>query len=306
MIAPRRFLPSVSALLCFEAVARLGSATLAAAELSLTQSAVSRQLRTLEEQLEVSLLIRKGRGLTLTPAGSAYVTEVRNVLMNLARASVAARTDSTGGALNLSILPAFGMHWLAPRLQDFARLHPEVTVNLATRLAPFDFRTSTFDAAIHFGREDWPGADFLPLMPEMVVPVCAPDLFGGNVPDPAALLTCDLLHLDTRPRGWARWFRAVGVEAEPAPGMMFDQFSTMAQAAIHGLGVALLPTFFAQPYLDSGQLTLASERTTESIGSYYLVWPSDRAEEPALAAFRSWLAGQVETATPVGTSFPHS
>ncbi|WP_298839057.1 LysR substrate-binding domain-containing protein [uncultured Roseobacter sp.] len=304
MIAPRRFLPSVSALLCFEAVARLGSATLAAAELSLTQSAVSRQLRTLEEQLDVTLLVREGRGLALTPAGRNYVTEIRDVLTSLARASLAARTDSSGGTLNLSILPAFGMHWLAPRLQDFARLHPEVTVNLSTRLAPFDFRSSTFDAAIHFGREDWPGVHYLPLMPETVVPVCAPDLFNGQARDPAELLACDLLYLDTRPRGWARWFRAVGVDQDPPAGMVFDQFSTMAQAAIHGLGIALLPTFFAQPYLDSGQLVLAARQTTESIGSYYLVWPGERSNDPALSSFRSWLSHQVDTAPDTAGSIP--
>ncbi|WP_300036196.1 LysR substrate-binding domain-containing protein [uncultured Roseobacter sp.] len=292
MIAPRRFLPSVSALLCFEAVARLGSATQAAAELSLTQGAVSRQLRALEDQLNVRLLERAGRGLTLTAAGTKYAEEVRTILASLARASVGVQTDASGGTLNLSILPAFGMHWLAPRLRDFARQHPEVTVNLSTRLAPFDFRGSTFDAAIHFGREDWPGVHYLPLMPETVVPVCAPELFARPADDPADLLRHDLLHLDTRPRGWARWFRAVGVTTDPAGGMVFDQFSTMAQAAIHGLGIALLPTFFAEPYLESEQLALASRHTTESIGSYYLVWPAGRETDAALTAFCDWLSAE--------------
>ena len=112
----RRFLPSVSALMCFESVARLGSATEAAAELSLTQSAVSRQLKTLEEQLEVSLLERQGRKLKLTDRGLIYVVEVRDILRRLTRASVAVRTNTDEAVLNLSILPAFGMHWLAPRL----------------------------------------------------------------------------------------------------------------------------------------------------------------------------------------------
>ncbi len=298
MIAPRRYLPSMSALLAFEAVARLGSATQAAAELSLTQSAISRQIKTLEDQLGLALFERHGRSLTLTQTGARYVEQVRDILQRLAQASISARTNPVGGSLNLAILPAFGMHWLAPRLRDFARKHPEVTVNLSTRLAPFDFRTSQFDAAIHFGREDWPGVAFMPLMSETVVPVCAPGLMQAPVRDPRGMLDYDLLHLETRPRGWARWLRALGVNDDLPQGMGFDQFSTMAQAAIHGLGVALLPTFFAEPYLADGQLVLASTQTSESIGSYYLVWPTDRAETTALQSFRSWLEPMAQTEQP--------
>ena len=294
MIAPRRFLPSISALLAFEAVARLGSATRAAQELSLTQSAISRQLKTLEDQLDVALLARQGRELHLTEAGRAYVGPVRDILNRLAQASISAKTIPAGGALNLAILPAFGMHWLAPRLRDFAQRHPEVTVNLSTRLRPFAIGDSHFHAAIHFGHEDWPGVSYLPLMPETVVPVCAPQLMEAPVSDPADMLAHPLLHLETRPRGWARWLSALGVAAEPPTGMVFDQFSTMAQAAIHGLGVALLPTFFADPYLRDGQLRLASDQTTQSIGSYYLVWPEDRAETAALRSFVEWLAEQTD------------
>lgn len=297
MIAPRRFLPSISALLAFEAVARLGSATHAATELSLTQSAVSRQLKTLEAQLNVALFARKGRNLILTPAGETYVREVRALLGQLAQASVAAGTNAQGGTLNLAILPAFGTLWLAPRLRDFAQAHPQVTVNLSTRLRPFSFQGSSFDAAIHFGREDWPGVQYLPLMPETVVPVCAPSLQGAPLQDPNDMLRHPLLHLQTRPKGWARWLEALGVAQTVPQGMMFDQFSTMAQAAIHGLGVALLPTFYAKPYLESGQLVLAAEQTTQSIGSYYLVWPKERAETSALGAFRVWLAAQTDADT---------
>ena len=216
-------------------------------------------------------------------------------LQRLAQASIAARTTPVGGALTLAILPAFGMHWLAPRLRDFARAHPEVTVNLSTRFAPFDFRTSTFDAAIHFGREDWPGVSYLPLMPETVVAVCAPSLIPQPLDDPRDILKYDLMHLDTRPRGWKRWFRSLDIDVPLPPGMVFDQFSTMAQAAIHGLGVALLPTFFAEPYLTGGQLALASPHTAQSIGSYYLVWPEDTPESDALTSFRTWLRHQTDT-----------
>lgn len=294
MIAPRRYLPSVSALLAFEACARLGSATQAATELSLTQSAISRQIKTLEAQLGVTLMARQGRNLTLTQAGTEYVREVREVLSRLGQASVNAATQRQSGTLTLAVLPAFGMHWLAPRLSDFSARHGQVTVNLSTRLQPFALGPSAFDAAIHFGHEDWPGVHYLPLMPEVVVPVCAPNLGAVPFTAPVDLLDHPLLHLETRPRAWARWFEAAGHPCTPPHGMMFDQFATMAQAALHGLGIALLPSFVAQPYLDSGQLRRAAPQSAESIGRYYLVWPDDRPAPTPLVAFCDWLQTQTE------------
>jgi DNA-binding transcriptional LysR family regulator len=294
MLAPRRFLPSTSSLLAFEAIARLGTATAAASELSLTQSAVSRQLKTLEDQLDVQLMQREGRVLRLTPAGQTFALKARSILGQLASASIEARANPNGGTLNLAILPAFGMHWLAPRLSNFAKEYPEVTINLSTRLAPFDFRDNRFDAALHFGREDWPNAQHMKLMSETVIPVCAPDLLEQPVDDPRAILKHPLLHLETRPKGWARWLSAHGIKEDIRSGMMFDQFSTMAQAALHGMGIALLPTFVAEPYLNSGQLCRASPHTSDSIGTYYLVWPSDRANIAPLNAFKTWLKLQIE------------
>lgn len=297
MIAPRRFLPSTAALIAFESAARLGTATAAGVELSLSQSAISRQIKTLEEQLGVQLMRREGRLLYLTAVGQDYADKVRTILSQLATASIHARANPKGGTLNLAILPAFGMHWLAPRLSDFAATHPEVTVNLSTRLSPFDFRTTRFDAAIHFGRTDWVGAFHMPLMSETVVPVCAPDMLDEPVKDAQDILNHPLLHLDTRPRGWARWLSDHGVDRDATSGMVFDQFSTMAQAAMHGLGIALLPTFVADPYLKNHQLMRAARHTNDSIGTYYLVWPQDRSEGAPLKAFRAWLATQTGTQT---------
>ena len=127
----RRYLPSIPSLLALEAVDRLGTASAAAAELNLTQGAVSRQLQVLEGQLGVALLVRDRHRLRLTPAAQDFVTEARAALHRLDQAALALRANPSGGSLNLAILPAFGMHWLAPRLAKFAGLHPEVTVNLS-------------------------------------------------------------------------------------------------------------------------------------------------------------------------------
>ena len=293
MIAPRRFLPSIPSLLALEAVDRLGSASAAAEELSLTQSAISRQLKAMEEQLGVELIQRTKMRLHLTPAAKEFTAVARDTLNQLAQASLKLKANPTGGSLNLSILPAFGMHWLAPRLQDFARRHPEVTVNLNTRLRPFDFEVEHFDAAIHFGRQDWSGVHYLPLMREELMPVCAPELRPEHASDPEWLLNAPLLHLETRPDAWERWFAAQGWKASGISGMLFDQFSTMGQATIHGLGVALLPTYLIQDDLNSGRLVQAWSGPEFSLGDFYLVWPEFRAESEPLKSFRLWLQEQV-------------
>ncbi|SDX54396.1 DNA-binding transcriptional regulator, LysR family [Ruegeria halocynthiae] len=294
MIAPRRFLPSISSLLALEAVDRLGSASAAAAELSLTQSAISRQLKTMEDQLGVQLIERSQMRLHLTPAAKDYVQIARSAVQELAQAALKLKANPAGGSLNLSILPAFGMHWLAPRLQDFARRHPEVTVNLGTRLKPFDFNLEPFDGAIHFGQQDWAGVYYLPLMREEVLPVCAPTLATTGFANLDALSSAPLLHLESRPDAWERWFEMQGHAAVGLRGMLFDQFSTMIQATIHGLGVALLPFYLVQDDLRTGRLVSAWGGPRISLGSYYLVWPNDRSVPEPLRSFRDWINDQLE------------
>ena len=283
----RRYLPSHASLMALEAVDRLQTASAAAAELNLTQGAVSRQLQVLEAQLGVALLLRDRQRLRLTPAAQDYVRTVRASLNSLAEASMTLRANPAGGALNLAILPAFGVHWLAPRLADFARAHPEVTVNLSTRLRPFDFSTEPFDAAIHYGRADWPGAHHLRLMDEEIMAVAAPPI--GPVSRAADLLTRPLLQMASRPGDWGRWFAAQGLPGLKPPAMQFDQFATMAQATIHGLGTALLPLFLIEADLAAGRLVPAFGQPLRAIGSYYLVWSDSGPPRAPLTSFRSWI-----------------
>ncbi|MDO9637800.1 MAG: LysR family transcriptional regulator [Pseudotabrizicola sp.] len=293
MIGPRRLLPSMPALMALEAVDRLGTASAAAAELSLTQGAVSRALQGLEGQLGVALFIRERQRLRLTPAAQDYVRHVRVHLTALSQASLRLRANPGGGGLSLAILPAFGVQWLAPRLPDFARRHPGVTVNLSTRLRTFDFATEGFDAAIHFGRADWPGAEHLLLLEEVVLPVCAPGVLAEPVAEVEALLALPLLQLESRPGAWGRYLAQQGVPGQRPVGMVFDQFATMTQAAIHGMGVALLPLFLIGDALHDGRLVPAWPAQGHGLGSYYLVWPRDVPQRPPLIAFREWIAGQV-------------
>lgn len=296
MLTPRRFLPSTSHLAAFEAVARTGSVTAAARELDLTQSAVSRQIKALEEQLGVELFLRERQTVRLTLAGDAYAREIREALRRISSASLNLRANPHGGTLNLAILPTFGTRWLAPRLGRFLSANPGVTINLVTRLSSFDFRLDSIDAAIHFGHPHWPGAELAFLMSERTLPACSPDLLKRNaISHPEDLLTVPLLHLTTRPDAWERWFADNGVAFESVHGMLFDQFATAAQAAIAGLGVALLPTFLIQEDLKRGDLIAAVNREMESRERYYLAFPPERADYAPLAAFRDWIVSEARS-----------
>lgn len=294
MLPARRFLPSLSLLTAFEAAARTGSITAAARELDLTQSAVSRQIKALENQLGVELFLRERQTIRLTVAGDSYAREIREALRRISSASLNLRANPHGGTLNLAILPTFGARWLAPRLGQFLAANPGITINLVTRLSPFDFRLDSIDAAIHFGDAVWPGAELTLLMQEETVPACSPEFKRAHgIEVPSDLLHVPLLHLTTRPDAWERWFTETGVAFESVHGMLFDQFATASQAAIGGLGVALLPTFLIQVELKRGELVPAVNRPMQSAQRYYLAFPRERAAYPPLVAFREWIVREL-------------
>lgn len=293
----RRLLPSTRALAAFDAVARLRSFTAAARELDLTQGAISRQVQTLEKQLGIKLVERDRHSVKLTATGETYAEGIRNALRTISAASLDAIAGPGRGELNLAILPTFGTRWMAPRIPTFLADHPGVTINLTTRLEPFDFATEDLDAAIHHGPPDWPGAECVFLMQETEIPACAPSLLGDEkFREPADLLTRPLLHIATRPYAWPDWFAAAGAELGASQGMSFDQFSTVAQAAIAGLGVALLPRFLIEDELKRGQLVIALDRPVESRYPYYLAIRNGRAHHPHVAAFRDWLVAEASHA----------
>lgn len=289
MIAPRRFLPSVSSLLALEAVDRLGTATAAAEDLALTHSAISRQLKALEEQIGVSLFRREGKGLALTPAGLEYAASVREYLRDLAQSSMRTRVAGEKSSLSIGVLPAFGTHWLMPRLKVFLAQNPDIMVNLSTRLAPFDFSREKLDAAIHFGNRDWQGVNYLELEQERVVPACAPELLNQGPMSAKSLLTLPLLHLESRPGAWEDWFAHNGYPSERLRGMLFDQFTLMVEAAVHGFGVALLPEFIAKVEFDRGRLTPAALQSTRIESRYFCVWPQLHPPSRPLKRMLDWL-----------------
>ncbi|KIC22463.1 LysR substrate-binding domain-containing protein [Leisingera sp. ANG-Vp] len=301
MSTPRRFLPSISSLRALEALDRLGSASAAAEELALTQGAVSRQLQTLEKQLGMELVQRDQKRLTLTSEAQDYAAEIRQALNQIVQSTLRLQAAPLAGTLNLAILPAFGMRWLMPRLPEFARLHPDVTINMSTRLEPFNFATEPFDAAIHFGNADWPGTRSLLLKHEQLLPVCAPGLLEGrSISAPEDILKLPLLHIQTRTTAWGDWFERKGISAkEDLSGTIYDQFATITQAALHGLGVALMPDYLVEQDLATGRLVALHGEAAETEGAYYLVWPERKSGAPALVKFREWLAGKAQPEDPL-------
>ncbi len=288
----RRKIPSTAALVAFESAARHQSFTKAADELALTQSAVCRQIAGLEEFLGIELFRRSRRGVKLTEAGLAYSRKVAAQLDAVERDTLAAMGQQGAQGLELAVVPTFATQWLVPRLKEFQRLHPEVTVHLTNRTRPFLFADTSFDAAIYFGDGDWSGTEAHYLMPEEPLPVCSPELLGERTQFAAAeLASLPLLQQSTRPYAWRQWFAAQGLNVpRDMSGPRYELFSMLAQAAMHGMGVALIPPFLIQRELDAGLLVPAHPAALlSSDRAYRLMIPERKVESAALRAFRDWL-----------------
>jgi DNA-binding transcriptional LysR family regulator len=290
----RRLLPPIGALQSFLAAARYQSFSRAADEVGLTQSAISRQIAVLEAWLQTDLFERVGRSVILTAEGRAYADAVGPALaaIRVATARVLARPDAN--VLSIATLPSFGMRWLAPRLGRLTRDMPELVVNVAARVHEFDFAEEGVDAAIHFGMPDWHGVEHDLLFREQSIVVVAPALIAERpVRAPADLLRFPLLSQVERRGAWRQWFEQAGVSIEDEiGGPVFEHFLMLAQAAVGGAGVALLPRFMIEPELEAGTLVRLFDQALAGEGAYYLVYPADRLERPAFARFRAWMIAE--------------
>lgn len=289
-------LPSLTALQAFDASLRHLSFTRAGTELGRTQGAVSRQVALLEQQLGVELFVREHRSLRATAAGRNFGDKLRVLLDRLS--ALVLETQVGGGAstaLHLTILPTFGTRWLIPRMPSFYAEHPEVRVHLTTRTGLFDFDAEGFDAAIHHGPPNWPGAELVPLLREEVVVVAAAGL-AEDARDPADLLACTLLRMESRPHAWRDWLTAAGVNAPPSlAGPMFEHHLMVIQAALAGLGVAILPSFLVEDELRAGTLRdLFPALRQPGSRAYYLAFPESKRDLPGLVAFRDWIERTLE------------
>ena len=293
----RVHLPTLTAMQCFEASARHLSFTRAAEELSLTQSAVSKQVAQLESVLQHPLFRRVRKRLQVTPEGSLYLTEVRKIL---AQVEMSTRyMKSYGGqseVLNVTTLPTFGARWLIPRLNGFRFRYPNVYLNISNRVEPFDLESERIDVAFFFGHGAWPKAECLKLFDEEVVAVCAPSLVPPEgIEDPLALTRLVLMQNSTRPESWHDWFAAQGCYTEHSyHGPRFDTFYMAMRAARAGCGVALVPRFLAAEELEAGQLVVAWPFALPSRDAYYLAYPEHKGEVAKVRGFIDWITEHLE------------
>lgn len=290
----RRKIPSIEALIAFEAAARHESFTRSADELALTQSAVGRQIAGLEEYLGVPLFNRIKKRISLTDIGVVYAKQVRENLAKIERDTLAAMAHrGAGGILELAVIPTFATRWLIPRLPQFYAQHEHITLNLTTRAEPFMFTDTPFDAAIHFGNPVWPGAIAQHLFGEEMTPVCSPRLLNGETRlQPGDLARSTLLHQSARPDAWRQWLAQAGVhDVDYMRGQRYELFSMLVEAARAGLGIALVPRFFVLSELASSELVIPCEPSLRNDKGYYLVYPECKQNAPLLNAFEKWLLG---------------
>lgn len=286
------YTPTIGELQAFCASARTGSATRAASELNLTQSAVSRALGTLEDRLGVRLFDRVKQRLVLSEAGRAFRREAERILADLNQASMTVMAfGGHSNVLRLAVLPTFARIWLTPRLKAFRDLAPDMTFDVISRLKPVDFETDPFDAAIQRSDMLPANAEMLALMEEQLVVVAAPQLLAGrHTLDDEELARLPLLQQTTRPTLWLDWFRDAGLDARSVlRGDRFEHFDMVMAAAASGLGVALVPEILAEAEIASGRLVHASQRRLVVAEPYALIYPPRSLEIEGFAAFRNWL-----------------
>lgn len=289
-----RRIPPLNALRAFEAAARHLSFTLAAKELCVTQSAVSRHIKALEEFLGVKLFYRMPRRLTLTREGQTLLPSTSDAFDEIAR--IAASVSAYEKELKIKVPPTFAMRWFYPRLVRFQREQPDIRVRLTTAFEHWvDFDHQDFDAIVVFGNGDW-GEDVCAdrLKQERLMPVCSPELLTGPVPllEFEDLAHHTLLHPTRDHSDWRAWLTAAGVDTvDPDSGQEFDTLDLAMTAAANGYGVAIGDYSLIEEDVAAGQLTLPFDIEVGS-GAYYLVYPASVVKSKKFEIFRGWLLAE--------------
>src|SRR5215510_3641012 len=285
-----RRLPSLTALLVFEAAARLENLSRAGEELGVTHGAISRQVKALERWARVPLFERRGRRLSVTDAGRTYGQTLTSAFDSIAAAGERLRSTA-GRRLTVNALPTFALRWLIPRLPRFVERCPGVELRLVTSDMPLHRVGDPYDVAVRRGPEAWPGHVAQPFLEEQETPACSPDLLSRQPLHEAGDLGQHvLLEAETRPGAWDRWLTAAGLrDLPPSRRLRFDHFYVALQAAVDGLGVALAPVPLIEDDLRAGRLTLPLPHLVVRARQYHVVIPARSAEDPVVAAFAAWM-----------------
>lgn len=286
-----RILPPLSALRSFEAVARLGSVTLAAAELHVTHSAISQQIRQLEELLGVALLLREGRGLRLSEDGRLYALQVRLGLTELSEATRLVQARPREGELVIAVLPSFGANWLLPRLPRFHARFPAYRLSLRASLDIQDLRQGLVDVGVRMGQGDWEGLQQKKLFEDELVMVAAPAFNGGRLPrTPAEVVAAPTVRTA---ESWYSWCEAAGVVDPGRTDLWINDSNLVLEAVRLGHGVALERRSIVQASLDAGSLVQLTDIVVPYPHPHWLVWPQRESAQVKRNDFIVWIEDEV-------------
>jgi LysR family transcriptional regulator, glycine cleavage system transcriptional activator len=287
-------LPPLSTLPVLEAAARLGSFSAAADELHVTHGAVSHQIRSLEEHLGVSLFLRSGRRVVLTPEGETLARAVRIALGQVTDAVDTIRPAARENRLTISTIPSFAGRWLMPRISNFLSLYPQYVVSVEASYALTDFVTDGVDVGIRFGSPPWPGLNSEWIADDSYYLVCSPKFRRGRLPTQFSQLnTLPLMY--TEDGLWARYFELAGLGKPPKiTGVQFNDASLNLQHAIDGEGIALTRKSLVARDVAEGKLARLFDIEIASRSSYYLVCPDGRERQQKIRDLRGWLLGAID------------
>lgn len=292
-------LPPLPAIRAFEAAARHGSFTAAAAELGMTQAAISYQIRQLEDRLGQPLFLRQKRKVTLSEAGQRLAPAVSEAFQRLNHAFGNFR-ERQEGVLSVTVVNTFGTNWLVPRLGTFQLAHPDIAVRLDTAARVVDFAQEDIDVGIRAGTGDWPGLKKHWLMPVEFAVFASPDLRSRLAPVKSAADLLSLPLLDWTDDAWRRWFASAGIADPchvPSRNIQVQTQQLLGSAAMAGQGLALLTPAFFRAEITSGQLVQMHAHVAREAADYWLVYPQERHNVMKIRAFRDWLLAETAKVT---------
>lgn len=293
-------LPPPAWLRTFEAAARHMSFTRAAEELHVTQSAVSQQIRLLEDRLGQPLFHRLPQSLQLTEAGLAYLPAVRDAFERLSLSTQELFGYARSDLVTLRATPGFGEFWLAPRVHKLFEQNPELELRVISTVWNAQFAESGVDLEVRYGMDEWPELETSLVMREYLMPVCSPALADYLDGDPRRLADARLLHTDGFRNGWPEWLHKAGLskQIDGGTGSHFDTAILPIKLAEEGLGVALGRWSLVEKRLESGHLVAPFDLPTPIDEAFYVTWPADQPLRPEATLVRDWLVHTAEASAP--------
>lgn len=294
----RKRLPPLNSLRAFEAAARHKSFKHAAEELFVSHSAISHQIRRLEEYLNVDLFHRVSRGVELTRSGRIFYPVLREAFDLIDEGTELVLSPEAPNTLTVQVYSTFAIRWLIPRLPAFQTEHPEIRVRLHTSQTDVNFEHEDVDICVMVGQQDQPELHYDFLFSSQLFPVCSPALLKDVKPleEPADLEHHTLIQVYPSKQDWLVWLESNGVEGiDPDSGLQLDSYDLALNTAVQGLGVALGIEPFANRDLEAGTLVeLFPGTRTPTLGSWFMACRRDKAELEKISAFRRWLLAEIE------------